>query len=84
MPAVVAMLFLILSGPAGPAMACSTGGGSTFCADGWISAPVTRERRERPDPEWGDAGGPVSDEDIWVDGAVTVEGDPPPEEDEGL
>lgn len=83
MPVFVALLFLIVFGPAAPAVACSTGGGSTFCADGWISAPVSRERRERPDPEWGEESGPVSADDIWVEGAVAVDADPPPE-DEGL
>lgn len=63
---------------AAPALACGTGGASTFCADGWIAAPLgPRDRAAGPPSEegagWSDGSDPVSPDDIWVEGAVPVE-----------
>lgn len=80
MPALLALMVLALCGLAAPAAACTAGGGSTFCADGWISVPVTRERRESADPGLSGDGAATpdmeGDGEVWVDGAVPVDGDP--------
>lgn len=92
-PIRLALSILVLSSLAAPALACSAGGGSTFCADGWIAAPVGRDRRADadtddvppPDDGPGAESGPGAEGggEVWVDGAVPVPADPTPE-DEGL
>lgn len=83
MAALLFLTIVVLSGLAAPAAACTPGAGSTFCADGWISAPVTREREHSPDPgpPGGDAA--MAEGEVWVDGAIPVDTGAPPD-DEGL
>lgn len=82
MPAVIAVMFLIAFGLAAPVAACGAGGASTFCADGWIEAPVTRGGPDRNggDPAGTDGENPVPVGDIYVEGAVAID-DPPAVED---
>lgn len=78
-----APLILIALGLASPAVACSTSGSSTFCADGWVAQRVEPRRPDSPDigadVGYGDGSGmdPGSTADgVYVEGAVVVE-EPP-------
>jgi hypothetical protein len=83
-----ALLILTVLGLASPALACSTSGSSTFCADGWVAQRVEPRRPDSSDigadAGYGDGTGldPGSTADgVYVEGAVVVE--EPPLEIEG-
>lgn len=83
----LAVLAAVLSS-AGSAGACSTSASSTFCADGWVARPMEARRAlpaEDPAAPYGDPDGAgfeagLSEQDLYVEGAVILD-EPPPDED---
>ncbi|MGN7870288.1 hypothetical protein [Paracoccus sp. 22332] len=82
---IIAVLTLVVLGPAQPAQACGSGASSTFCADGWVAQQPAKalgpdSGGDSQGGGWPDDATEPSGDGIYVEGAVVVD---TPSEDDG-